>query len=782
MLSRYEWFPKHSNGHVLCFQKFKIGIVMFRKFAHALFAALFIASVVLLFPIYSSAHNGPHDKKPTDHRTDRKGLAKQVDAHYQTDFGFPGFKELNRKLQADYESFTNDENMALASRSNLFQGNFSSHLNGLWSPVFDLPLVPIHVMLLTNGKVLMWDSVGNEPTENYPDHDFTRAAIWDPVSNIVTRVDNRPPSDPNPGTGYNLFCAGFAHLPDGTPFLAGGNLDRYLNGTDTLHLFDQNTNEWSLLPERMSGRRWYPSVTPLASGEMLITSGNNSSIEVFSTAQTLRRLSAITLETPYYPWIQAATNGRAIFMGPDSNIAYIDERGEGSWSSSWNRDNLFRDYGSYAMYDIGKIVASGGAYSSSSTAHINITNPNVDPVISQPANMNFRRRQHNLSVLPDGSVLATGGNSSGGYLIDMNNNVYMAEMWNPQTMTWRTLSPASRIRQYHSVSLLLPDGRIMTGGGGICGDCDYYGYLETNMEIYTPPYLFAQDGSGNLAARPTITSAPASVTYDQSFEVETPDAANISQAVFMRVSSATHSIDFEQRRVPLTFSLNNNGTGSSLSVKAPANSNIAPPGYYMLFLLDQSGVPSVAEMVRVEYGADLGAPMIVSAFGGGSAATISWIPVYGATSYTIKYGVSPGNYIQTATVGNITTTTLSGLPATRYYFVVTASNATQTGTDSNEVLVTNVGPTSAAVSVSGRVTDATGRGIPRATLYLQGQDTGAPRVAVTNPFGYYSFANLEAGRDYVLSVEAKRHNFPVSTRFITVDDALTNIDFVSDTH
>lgn len=752
---------------------------MFRKFAHTLVSAIAVVAVTTLFTSIVPAHNGSHGKSSDDKNARGRSMEKKINEHYQLDFGWPGFKELNRQLQIDFDSFTNDENIALAARSNMFQGDFSSHLNGMWSPVFGLPLVPIHVMLLTNGKVLMWDSVGDEPTENYPDHDFTRASLWDPVTNIVTNVDNRVPTDPNPGTGYNLFCSGFAHMPDGTPFLAGGNLDTHLNGTNTIHFFDQTKNEWILSPERMIGNRWYPSVTPLASGEMLITSGSVSTPEIYTTSGTLRRLSTATLSMPLYPWIQAAPNGQALYLGPNPSMRYLNEDGTGSWSSTWARDSVFREYGSYAMYDIGKIVATGGGNSSRSTAHINVTDPSVAPVVTQPASMNFHRRQHNLTTLPDGSILATGGNSNGATLIDMNTNVFMAELWDPQTMTWRNLSAASRIRQYHSISLLLPDGRVLTGGGGICGTCDQVGYLEKNMEIYTPPYLFNKDGSGTLAPRPEISAAPSSVTYNQSFNVNTANAANISQVVMMRVSSVTHSTDFEQRRVPLQFSLGGSTLGGSLSVKAPANSNIAPPGYYMLFLIDQAGVPSVAEMVRVEYGSDLGAPIIVRSSGGGSSATLSWIPVYGATNYTIRYGINPGSYFQTVDVGDVTSVTLTNLSLSRYYFAVTATNATQTGGDSNEVLVTNVGPTSAAVSVSGRVTDPTGRGIPRAMLLLQDQNGNPPRIVTTNPFGYYSFTGLTAGNSYILSVEAKRYEFPVSSRLLVVDDALHNIDFVS---
>src|SRR6185312_8487173 len=130
------------------------------------------------------------------------------------------------------------------------------------------------------------------------------------------------------------------------------------------------------------------------------------------------------------------------------------------------------------------------------------------PQVSTTAPMAFGRRQHNLTVLADGSVLATGGNSSGASLVDLNNGVYPAEQWDPATGQWRTLAAMQVTRQYHSTALLLPDGRVLSSGGGICGTCDTVGYLGKNAEIFSPPYLFKKDGSGNLAPRPQISSAP----------------------------------------------------------------------------------------------------------------------------------------------------------------------------------------------------------------------------------------------------------------------------------
>ena len=706
---------------------------------------------------------------PHEGHLKHKSSKAEIEKHRQTDFGFKGFDRLNLELQQSFEQFSNWENLAKNGEAAERQFNPNGYLVGSWSPPYQLPLVPIHVMLLPNGIVLMWDSVGDNPAESYPTHDFTRASVWDPATNLVSNVDNVQ-------TGHNVFCAGFAHLPDGTPFLAGGNKNGNLDGIKRTHFFDQVTNLWSLGPD-MHFERWYPSVTPLANGEMLITSGGPSSHEVYATDGTLRTLSNFTLSMPIYPWIQAAPNGKAFYFGPNPPMYYLETAGAGSsQSAGWRVDGIWRSYGSFAMYDVGRVVASGGSNSRRETVTVDFRDPSVSPVSVTAENMAFGRRQHNLTVLPDGKVLATGGLSSGANLVDLNASVLSAELWDPESGEWSTLSDASQKRQYHSTALLLPDGRVLTGGGGICGTCFNVGYLEKNMEIFTPPYLYDSDGSGNLAPRPEISAAPSAVDFDEVFAVGTPDPGAIEQVVMMRVSSVTHSVDFEQRRIPLEFSVSEGG----LSVKAPRNANIAPPGYYMLFLIDENGVPSVAEMVKVEYGAGLGSPMIVKSSGGSQTANISWIPVPGATGYRVKYGVASGNYTSILDYGaNATSASFNDLPASRYYFAVSAVGPNGENGDSNEqVVFANAAPTAAPIVIGGRIIDPEGRGISGSSITVTALGTGVSVSVVSNSFGHYLVPDIPAGRSYLVSVKAKGIDFPVSSRVISADDNVLDIDFV----
>ena len=453
---------------------------------------------------------------------------------------------------------------------------------GQWGPVVDWPVVGMHVALLGNGKVLAYDSVGDNATETYEIQDRTRATVWDPATGAQTPVDVN--------TGYNLFCSGLAHLMDGTLFLAGGNKDTQLNGIVQTHIFNSNTNTWSLGPNMAAGR-WYPSVTPLANGETLITEGGPDMPEVRKTDGGLRALTTASLDLPLYPWLDVAPDGRTFYSGPDQTMRILNTAGGGSWQSYGQRDSMYRDYGGHALYDVGKILVAGGGPSSTNASVINVNGGT--PQVSATTPMAYGRRQHNLTVLADGALLATGGNSSGAGLVDLNNGVYPAELWNPATGTWRTLAAMRVTRQYHSTALLLPDARVLSAGGGICGTCDAVGYLAKNAEVFSPPYLFKKNGG--LAPRPQISSAPDRVTYNAPFAISTPNAASIRKVALVRLGAVTHSVNMEQRYVPLSFTA---GTGT-LNATVPGNPNVAPPGVYMLFLTDANGVPSVARMVRV---------------------------------------------------------------------------------------------------------------------------------------------------------------------------------------
>ena len=201
---------------------------------------------------------------------------------------------------------------------------------GQWGPVIDWPVVGIHMALLQNGKVLAYDSSADQL--GVEDHSFTRATVWDPTSG--SHVDAML-------TGFNIFCSGLAHLMDGTLFTAGGNKNDALDGIRNSYTFDEETNAWDRGAD-MAEERWYPSVTPLNDGEMLVTDGiegRADAPEVRETDGSFRSLSTASRDLPLYPWIDVAPNGRAFYSGPSTTMRSLDPSGTGSWIGLGQRDS-----------------------------------------------------------------------------------------------------------------------------------------------------------------------------------------------------------------------------------------------------------------------------------------------------------------------------------------------------------------------------------------------------------------------------------------------------------
>jgi hypothetical protein len=233
------------------------------------------------------------------------------------------------------------------------------------------------------------------------------------------------------------------------------------------------------------------------------------------------------------------------------------------------------------MYAPGKILYVGGGDPPTNTAEIiDLNQPN--PQWQWTGSMIYARRQMDATLLPTGEVLVTGGTSSGGF----NNpagGVRRAEIWDPTTGVWNPVATSAVTRIYHGATLLLPDARVLfTGSGDASGAKD-----EKNYEVYSPPYLFR-------GGRPEITGTlPRNVTYGQTLTVETRGVATIAKVTLLRFTSVTHAFDQAARLVPLTFS----PSGRSVTVTLPSGPTIAPPGPYLLFLVNEAGVPSEARIM-----------------------------------------------------------------------------------------------------------------------------------------------------------------------------------------
>jgi hypothetical protein len=476
---------------------------------------------------------------------------------------------------------------------------------GCWSPSENWgptgqPFHAIHMHVLPNGKVLSWNLT---PWDQGEDSIGTKAYVWDPADEVNGGFTLRK----DPWT--ILICSGHAMLSDGRLYVASGGYQPSANDNQT-SFFDYRTNVrttdgvvhlgWGLWKQgpAMTNGRWYPSLTALPNGDMLIQAGEyfqgdnlvNQTPDVWSSAAptTLRRLEGSKrLWDRWYPLQFVAPNGSVFDAGAyTTQSGYLDTSSTGTWTQIATR-SVSRTYASGVMYADGKVLTMGGGTVTDSCgtgdatitpeAHIiDLTSPS--PAWSATSSpMTYPRTFHNSTLLPSGAVLVTGGLSQSGY-------ERHAELWDPATGQWSVVAEMPSDRAYHSVAVLLPDARVLTAGGNVCNN-------PPTAEFYSPPYLF--DVNGNLATRPVISAAPANVSYGQSFFVKTSDS--ISHVRWIRLSSVTHGFNQNQRIATLDFALTNGG----LNVTAPSNPNLVPPGHYMMFLLNASGVPSIAKIVQI---------------------------------------------------------------------------------------------------------------------------------------------------------------------------------------
>ena len=432
--------------------------------------------------------------------------------------------------------------------------------SGSWSDPFPWPVVALQVSLLPSGKVLSWGHAGE------PD-------LWDPVTGSFTEV-------PAP---IELFCSGHSFLGDGRLLVSGGHISDG-HGLPDITIFSPASESWSRSAAMRRGR-WYPTNTTLGSGDVVIIGGGDEAglvvnkPEVWSSG-TVRQLSTAPWSLPFYPRTFLAPNGKIFYAGELRSTRYLDPTGTGSWTIVASRRYGTRDYGSAVMYAPGKILYVGGGRTTNTAETIDLNA--AAPAWRWTGSMAYPRRHLNATMLPTGQVLVTGGSSGTGF-DDYNAAVHAAELWDPGTGIWTILSSNTVNRTYHATSLLLPDGRILHAGSGDNGGPD-----EFNAELFSPPYLFK-------GPRPTITSAPALVAYGTSFSVATPDAANIAKVSLIRLGSVTHAFDMNQRFQWLSFT----PKAGALTVSLSSDRNRTPPGHYLLFILDGSGVPSVASIVQV---------------------------------------------------------------------------------------------------------------------------------------------------------------------------------------
>ena len=428
---------------------------------------------------------------------------------------------------------------------------------GQWGQVIPFPYVAIHLVLFHTGKVMFWADTEGE------------VSLWNPAAGPDAFI-----TIPN---ASNMFCCGQTLLADGRLFTIGGELEPFFGLRDT-NIFDPETESWSLGGD-MNFPRWYPTATTLADGRVLAVSGlididpepSLASIPEVYDVQTgvWTALPDAELFLPPYSFLFVIPDGRVFNAGGrggavETSLLDVD-------APAWSFVGLSSFGGaSSAMYRPGMVLKSGDVddQPTNDAAIIDMNAP--FPQWSSVPSMQFARGEHNLTLLPDGRVVAIGG-SEGQQVA-----VLEAEMWDPDTLQWTLMATMAIPRMHHSTAVLLPDARVLSAGGD-----DF-----PNAQMYSPPYLFR-------GPRPSIAAAPSAIAYGLDFTVDTPQAATIESVVLIRPGAVTHGFDHSQRFVELAFS----ASDDALSVEAPAHSALAPPGYYMLFILNQDEIPSVAEFV-----------------------------------------------------------------------------------------------------------------------------------------------------------------------------------------
>ncbi|HXZ33716.1 MAG TPA: galactose oxidase-like domain-containing protein [Terriglobales bacterium] len=491
-----------------------------------------------------------------------------------------------------------------------------------------MPINPIHAALLHTGKILVVSGSGNCPPQQagcpqgpqYPQG----AALFDlSDSSIHTML-----------TTWDMFCNGMSMMQDGRVLMNGGTKvygalavvgvqgDVPFMGLPNASIFDPSSESFIDISATAHGR-WYPTITELNDGRMMTTSGlndtdgnTNNTSEIWNGQQWSAEIAGNPnisnfpgFQFPLYPRMHLIPTGHVFYSAPSSATLDFDPTSQTWTLVAWtiypglNDPNGERTYGTSVLLPLTpqnnyspKVMIMGGDNPATNTTElidlspagmqISASCPNYAPCWVQGPPMSQARVEMEATILPNGKVLVDAGSAQDE---DANTASLQAEIYDPATSSFSSAGSNSFPRLYHNTQLLLPDGTVFLTGGNPA-----QGVFESHIEIYQPSYLFNSDGSP--AVRPqAATNAPSSITYGQSFSLSTPDAATITSVVLMKAGSVTHSFDMDQRYVGLSFT----AQAGSLKVTGPPNSNIAPPGYYMLFLVNKAGTPSLASWVQV---------------------------------------------------------------------------------------------------------------------------------------------------------------------------------------
>lgn len=488
--------------------------------------------------------------------------------------------------------------------------------NGAWSDLIRLPVIPVAAYVVPQypsaQRLLVFSSWGTDSfggeggRTQFADYNFNTGAV------SARTVSN---------TQHDMFCPAISSLQDGRILIQGGS------DAAVTSFYNPATNAFTRGPNMKMARGYQVSVT-LSNNKIFTIGGAYSGprqgkdgelydpvTNTWTALPNARVVPMLTTDAEgiwredNHAWLFAWKSGSVFQAGPSKAMNWYGTAGTGSQTAAGTRDPISDSMcGVFVMYEPGKILSAGGSqdYTNSDAnarAHITtINNPNTNAVVERVPDMAYPRGFANAVVLPDGTVLVTGGQPRSLVFTD-DNGILWAELFNPATKTWKTLAAEAVPRNYHSVSILLADGRVFSGGGGLC----YIGQVggssvncnklvdHPDGQIFSPPYLFKADGTA--AARPTISSLGATtVKVGARLTIRMSASATGLKFVLVRIGSVTHSVNSDQRRIPLTSVT---GSGTSYTATLPSDSGILIPGAYYLFVLSSTGVPSVARTVQV---------------------------------------------------------------------------------------------------------------------------------------------------------------------------------------
>jgi Galactose oxidase-like, Early set domain/Galactose oxidase, central domain/Kelch motif len=451
----------------------------------------------------------------------------------------------------------------------------------------------VHAALLHTGKVLFLD---DGPTP-----------IWDPTDEVNPQFEF-PPANPD----YSLTCSGHSFLSDGKLLVLGGGGFGPRAGANKGFKFDPVAKTWSKTTGDMSKVRWYPTAVTTGDARVLVVGGWNENanlqndIEVYDEASdSFVTISGATLGFPnLYPGLHLLPNnvlfytrtgwGHAGGAAPASldSSSYFQFSGStvGSWSpiaaSTINRCKgmsvmIYRNTCPHTrILVVGGCDSSGsGINSPAEIIDVSFLSPASAWVLTAPLPDTNLRRQCNAVLLPDNTVFVAGG-------VSAPNSPSM--LFDPVANTWSPMADLPSARMYHSVMILLPSGKVMMSGWA--NDAP-----SGTIELYSPPYFFK-------GARPQISSAPATINFGQQFTIGTPDATNITKVTMVKPMAVTHQTETNQRVIELVF-LHDHVHPNNLIATAPNGGSphaFVPRGFYMLFVLNNAGVPSVAKWIHLQ--------------------------------------------------------------------------------------------------------------------------------------------------------------------------------------